>query len=196
MMKQCENGHIYDDAKSQFCPLCKELSTDYEGRCGNCHKFIGEDEYCRYCGTKKGEGKFEPYENFIPCVYGSPNTYIHKCKECGIEFQSSGMGAGPNYCYKCGNKVTCEKEFNNLSNIQGLQRTPYERGFMTVDDFESKDNFIPCVYGSPERMSGAYRKSKKRIRNPKNNKSLLWLLLAVGILVCVELIVLILLNVN
>lgn len=311
MMKQCKNGHIYDDAKSLSCPLCKELSTDYEGRCGNCHKFIGEDEYCRYCGTKKGEGKFEPYDNFIPCIYGSPNTYIHKCKKCGTEFQSSGMSVPrPSYCYKCGNKVTCEEEFDNLSNIQGLQRASYEREFITVDgfenttqrsldenitlysffggqyligggyangeehtleydakrriveekktgyfeaekgstrienslvipdnvlfendlikyikskkpewsilldkvktqkpkfdppplagipvynppkDFDPKDNFMPCVYGSPEQMSGIYGKKKVE----KQKKWLFGLLLALGVSVCIILLILILLN--
>ena len=39
----------------------REMSTDYEGRCGNCHGFLGEeDKYCRYCGTRRGEGAFEP----------------------------------------------------------------------------------------------------------------------------------------
>ena len=45
------------------------LSTDYEGRCGNCHKFFGEgDLYCRYCGTKAGEGRYEPYDDIMQCV--------------------------------------------------------------------------------------------------------------------------------
>ena len=49
------------------------LSTDYEGRCGNCHKFFGEgDLYCRYCGTKAGEGRYEPYDDIMQCVYGPP----------------------------------------------------------------------------------------------------------------------------
>ena len=114
-MKQCKNGHFYDDSKNQNCPLCKDLSTDYEGKCGNCHKYIGEDEYCRYCGTKRGEGKFEPYENFMPCVYGSPNTYIHKCQKCGTEFKSSGMGSNPRYCYKCGSDSISEELWDEKS---------------------------------------------------------------------------------
>ena len=40
----------------------EEWSTDYSGRCGNCHERLGKnDKYCRYCGTKRGEGKFRPY---------------------------------------------------------------------------------------------------------------------------------------
>lgn len=109
---------MYDDLKYDDCPYCKEkeLSTDYEGRCGNCHKHIGDDKYCRYCGTKKGEGKFEPYENFMPCVYGSPNTYIHKCRKCGVEFQSSGMSVPiPSYCYECGSKDVSEENWDEKS---------------------------------------------------------------------------------
>lgn len=119
------------------CSNVDKLSTDYKGRCGNCHKCIGDDEYCRYCGTKRGEGKFEPYDNFIPCVYGSPNTYINKCKKCGTEFQSSGMSVPrPSCCYKCGSSVTCE-ENNDFSNIQGLQRATLDNEFITADDIDN-----------------------------------------------------------
>ena len=35
-----------------------QYSTDYTDRCGNCHEFLGkEDRFCRYCGTRRGEGK-------------------------------------------------------------------------------------------------------------------------------------------
>jgi len=36
-------------------------STDYEGKCGDCREIFDEtDQYCKYCGTKRGEGAFEP----------------------------------------------------------------------------------------------------------------------------------------
>ena len=55
-------------------------STDYTGKCGNCHKMLGsEDKYCRYCGTKRGEGKFESEQNMIQCVYGPmPGKRVRK----------------------------------------------------------------------------------------------------------------------
>lgn len=49
------------------------LHRRYDGYCGNCHRRIGEnDKYCRRCGTKKGEGAFDPFYNEIQIVYGSP----------------------------------------------------------------------------------------------------------------------------
>ena len=52
----------------------------------------------------------------MPCVYGSPNTYIHKCRKCGVEFQSSGMSVPrPNYCYECGSKDISEKLWDEKS---------------------------------------------------------------------------------
>ena len=76
---------------------------------------LGNDEYCRYCGTKRGEGEFKPYENFVPCVYGSPITYIHKCEKCGTEFQSNGMGGRAWYCYKCGSNNISEDVWDEKS---------------------------------------------------------------------------------
>ncbi|MCF0230592.1 MAG: hypothetical protein HUJ76_12985, partial [Parasporobacterium sp.] len=44
----------------------KKIMPDRETQCGNCHEFFEEgDQYCRFCGTKKGEGAFEPYYNYI-----------------------------------------------------------------------------------------------------------------------------------
>lgn len=59
-------------------------------------------------------------------------------------------------------------------------------------DFNPKDNFTPCVYGSPEQMSGIYGKKKVE----KRKKSLFGLLIALGVSICVILIILIFLNIK
>lgn len=82
-----------------------ELSTDYEGRCGNCHsRFDSPDEkYCTYCGTKRGEGKFEPYDNTTYCIYGPmPETRVRKCLECGYRWTYASMVDRKTYCRECG----------------------------------------------------------------------------------------------
>lgn len=80
-----------------------EWSTNYEGRCGNCHSFLGEsDKYCRYCGSRRGEGAFEPYKNFLECecVYGPPATYkLVQCATCQKVWEVS---SAKYYCPDCG----------------------------------------------------------------------------------------------
>ena len=85
------------------------MQSDYEGRCGNCHARIGEDAYCRYCGTKAGEGHFFPYEDRMQCVYGPPPVMrLHTCTACGYAWESSAMIDREKYCPQCGGKVTAE----------------------------------------------------------------------------------------
>ena len=76
------------------------LSTDYEGRCGNCHSMLSaKDKYCRYCGTPVGEGKFQPYKNETYCVYGPPVKELWHCPDCGYAWRSTVMGGdNPKYC--------------------------------------------------------------------------------------------------
>lgn len=83
------------------------LITDYTGRCGNCHKNLGEkDKYCRYCGTPRGEGKFEPFRNEVYCVYAPPMTTRHKCKECGYSWTVKTLGKdNAKFCPKCGENL-------------------------------------------------------------------------------------------
>lgn len=84
-----------------------EWSTDYKGRCGNCHELISDGEkYCRYCGTKRGEGKFKPYLNMIQCIYGpAPVKRKHICKVCNNTWERELMIDDECYCPQCGNKV-------------------------------------------------------------------------------------------
>lgn len=84
------------------------LSINYDGRCGNCHTPFDnkDDEYCRYCGTKRGKGKFLPYENFQGCVYGPPPvTRTHTCESCGYSWSTKRMIDRSGYCPKCGGAV-------------------------------------------------------------------------------------------
>ncbi len=82
-------------------------STDYEGRCGNCHSLMGEnDRYCVICGTRRGEGEFKPYKNMMECIYGpEPITRKHRCRECGYKWEACLMIDNERYCPKCGGEV-------------------------------------------------------------------------------------------
>lgn len=106
----CKRNHVYDSDKYEECPHCaqeKELCTDYEGKCGNCHSSLGqEDAYCRICGTKRGEGAFAPYSNIMQCIYGPmPQERNHKCLKCGYSWKNCVMVDRDKYCPKCGDKV-------------------------------------------------------------------------------------------
>lgn len=82
----------------------EDWSTDYEGRCGNCHETLGNNEkYCRYCGTKRGDGKFEPYLNIMQCIYGPmPVKRIRKCTKCRKKWETLLMIDKQNFCPNCG----------------------------------------------------------------------------------------------
>lgn len=84
-----------------------QYSTDYTDRCGNCHEFLEkEDRFCRYCGTRRGEGEFEPYLNLFECVYGpKPVRRKHRCTQCGNEWMTCLMIDDEKYCPLCGGKA-------------------------------------------------------------------------------------------
>lgn len=91
---------------------CERVLIDHgvmEDRCGNCHSKIGENEkYCRYCGTKHGEGYFSPeITNYYECVYGPPVRMKYLCEDCKNSWYTIIM-AGDNYeyCPRCGKKST------------------------------------------------------------------------------------------
>jgi len=117
--KQCpECGSILRDNgfDSPQCEVCGyiELSTDYEGRCGNCHKSLNDDDkYCRYCGTKRGEGAFKPYQNVMYCIYGPmPVKRTHKCKKCGNTWETMLMIDNEDFCPICGSKTKVYEEID------------------------------------------------------------------------------------
>ena len=86
--------------------------TDYENRCGNCHGFFEEnDKYCRYCGTKRGEGAFAPYQNFMECIYGpAPVKRTHECPKCKYTWETFVMIDDEDYCPQCGARAAVVKE--------------------------------------------------------------------------------------
>ena len=88
------------------------MERDYKDKCGNCHAVLEkEDKYCRYCGTPRGEGAFEPYRNEILLLYGPPIRSKFTCPGCGYSWTSSGFGGDPaKYCPKCGSKVKVQEE--------------------------------------------------------------------------------------
>lgn len=108
---------------------CRTLSTDYTGRCGNCHECFSDDEekYCTYCGTKRGEGKFEPYDNAIYCIYGPmPEKRTRECLKCGNQWTYTGMLDRHKYCTKCGApSKLLQSTFNRLRFVDtGVLYTP------------------------------------------------------------------------
>ena len=96
-------------------PKPEEYSTDYHNRCGHCHEYIGEDRYCRYCGTKRGQGEYKPYLDVIQCIYGPmPIERTHKCQKCGNSYTVALMVDNENYCPLCGGETTVESnEWDN-----------------------------------------------------------------------------------
>ena len=80
---------------------------DNTGRCGNCHEPMGEsDKYCKFCGTKRGQGRFLPFDNPMYCVYGPPIKTKYKCRNCGALWMTCALGGGKKaiYCPQCGAK--------------------------------------------------------------------------------------------
>lgn len=101
------------------------LYTDYKDRCGNCHEKLNDhDNYCTVCGTKRGEGRFIPYENQTYSLYGSWVLYKMKCLKCGKQWVVSTFDRSF-YCTECGGKACAI----NLKEIDPFQ---FE------DDFETE----------------------------------------------------------
>lgn len=123
----CENHHYYNGDKYEKCPFCgsSEQSSNtikwklyrdklfiyYTNCCGNCHKLLEEDDkYCRYCGTRRGEGAFEPYDNVMKCIYGPmPVERTHRCPACGHSWKTVMMIDNQRYCPVCGAACTMEE---------------------------------------------------------------------------------------
>ena len=102
----------YKDAK---CRRCGKPNDSWEKpmdtQCGNCHAYLGDGAYCRICGTKRGEGKYRPYQNIMQCIiYGPmPIKRVHTCQKCGYQWETCVMIDDERFCPKCGGKAPYEE---------------------------------------------------------------------------------------
>lgn len=84
-----------------------EMTTDYTDRCRNCHEYLDrKDKYCKNCGTKRGEGRFQAFRNEMYCVYGPPIKKKYGCSSCNFMWITCDLGGldSSNYCPQCGKK--------------------------------------------------------------------------------------------
>ncbi len=80
--------------------------------CGNCNSEY-DDEYgfCPYCGTKSGEGAFNPRLNMTALIYGPPVTIRYKCEHCGQKWTVHKLGGdNSKYCPACGKQPIIKLE--------------------------------------------------------------------------------------
>lgn len=97
-----------------FCGYCGKpnifWSIPDKTQCGNCHNHLEPgDKYCRICGTKVGEGAYEPYQDIMQCIYGPmPEERTHMCKRCGYKWETCLMIDDQAYCPKCGGQAPCQ----------------------------------------------------------------------------------------
>ena len=75
-------------------------------RCGKCWGFLSEeDNYCRQCGTKRGDGDFNPESNVPQVVYGPPPLdHKFECRSCGLTWTEYLMVNFNRFCPRCGKK--------------------------------------------------------------------------------------------
>ena len=101
--------------QDKVCARCGEINdcwvTPDTSRCGNCHALLDEDDrYCRICGTRAGEGAFEPYQQIMQCIYGPrPEERTHVCETCGYTWTTCQMLDREKYCPKCGGNAPVKK---------------------------------------------------------------------------------------
>lgn len=135
--------------------------ADYTGRCGNCHELLGEnDKYCRYCGTERGKGKFEPYENDSYCVYGPPIKKKYKCTTCGHIWIVSRMGGDySRYCPQCGKKT-----INTLEN----KMLDFSRGDVGLEEPYDIDE-KPILFTEDEVLRLLEQRENKQIETEKTS---------------------------
>lgn len=147
---------------------------------------LGASMYYAVTGDKPEEvlSRLEkPEISFDPTLDISPEfiNIIKTCMEIKAENRyQSAMNLWEALC-----KVADSSDIDERNTICGfLEVNP--NLFMNVDSFDASDNFIPCIYGSPEQIT------KNTKDNKLNNKLLpwLWVLLGMSIsaLICILLI--------
>lgn len=80
-----------------------------ETQCGNCgNKLEPDDRYCRMCGAKRGEGKYEPCLETLDALYiiqpdgENPLPALHSCTKCGYCWTVCQRNDRQKYCPMCG----------------------------------------------------------------------------------------------
>jgi len=99
---------------SLFCESClrEGWTKPNENQCGNCHAYLEpEDRFCRICGTRRGDGLFEPYQNLMQCIYGPmPVERVHVCSSCGYRWTTCLMVDRETFCPSCGGRSNVEEK--------------------------------------------------------------------------------------
>ena len=77
------------------------------GRCGKCWGYLKpKDNYCGKCGTKRGDGTFNPEDNIMQVIYGPPpEKFNFSCRSCGLKWSETLMINQNKFCPKCGNET-------------------------------------------------------------------------------------------
>lgn len=103
-----------DESRCAVCGAVNESGgwvVPTKSQCGNCHANLSpHDKYCRICGTKAGEGAYEPYQDLMQCIYGPmPVERKHTCTKCGYQWTTCLMLDDQRYCPKCGSPAMVEE---------------------------------------------------------------------------------------
>lgn len=103
-----------EESRCSVCGAVNEAGgwvAPTKSQCGNCHARLSpNDNYCRICGTKVGEGAYEPYLDLMQCIYGPmPVERTHSCPQCGFRWTTCLMIDNQDYCPKCGSRVDVEE---------------------------------------------------------------------------------------
>ena len=99
---------LREEDRKRITELREELKRNFKG-CFNCNHYLHDNwKYCPFCGTKKGEGEFNPARNsgWNILLYGPLTTKYYKCKKCHYKWNYEFMMDEPRIrcCPKCGNK--------------------------------------------------------------------------------------------
>ncbi len=101
----------------------------YSFRCGNCGNGMDRnDKYCRSCGTRSGEGRFEPRSHQNDALYGCLYVLRVTCPRCGKTWNWLSVGPSEgSFCTDCG--------------VRGLIGKAKETSFFDLPDTDTEEEF-------------------------------------------------------
>ena len=72
--------------------------------CASCGSDLNDGEnFCRFCGARRGEVTVFDYEELRQTVYGPPMITDYECEKCHHCFSNRALGqSGVNFCPFCG----------------------------------------------------------------------------------------------